>query len=471
MPQVRLLPLVAAALASAVFAAAPAAATWTSSGGNNLRQWSDFFDGVAPGDAITGTSKQSCCSGLNYFRLRTAARPPAIYRYTLTLQSGGGTQTAVHVPQIRGSTQVNGLITGNDVLLQDYNSVGGQLQFRSNTWYGFGKQESIYYRVYGAAGSVGTPTYTSTLTSETVTPTDLGTFQPGQITFSTVGLTAVDTVIAVFDDQFNSISDGRNDDEPDPGTSLQSRLTTGLNPGVYYLAISDKNLATEKPAAPGDRSTNQPVLDFAFAVANSSVVPGLTIPFSIDDGTGPRVFAASKPRAHDIAWFKITVGGSAAPGPFSLQIPAADALAQELRPTLVWSPSPNAVSYDVVVALDPALQQVVAFTFGVAANAWTVPDQTLQFNTRYYWGVQANGPTGVQTASTPSARGFYTRCVGDADRNGAVGAGDLTIVLISFGRCAGSPGYDPRADLDGNTCIGAADLTLLLTSFGCANGS
>ncbi|MBL0927538.1 MAG: hypothetical protein IBJ11_07785 [Phycisphaerales bacterium] len=57
-------------------------------------------------------------------------------------------------------------------------------------------------------------------------------------------------------------------------------------------------------------------------------------------------------------------------------------------------------------------------------------------------------------------------CAADVDRNGAVGANDLSLLLGAYGSTAGDPNFSPAADIDGNGAVGANDLSLLLTAFG-----
>ncbi|MBL0927191.1 MAG: S8 family serine peptidase [Phycisphaerales bacterium] len=59
-----------------------------------------------------------------------------------------------------------------------------------------------------------------------------------------------------------------------------------------------------------------------------------------------------------------------------------------------------------------------------------------------------------------------TPCAADVDRNGSVGANDLSRLLVAYGSSLGGPGWDAAADVDGNGAVGANDLTLLLTSWG-----
>lgn len=57
-------------------------------------------------------------------------------------------------------------------------------------------------------------------------------------------------------------------------------------------------------------------------------------------------------------------------------------------------------------------------------------------------------------------------CPGDLTGSGDVGLADLSAMLISYGLCAGDPGYDKCADLGGTGCVGLDDLAALLNDFG-----
>lgn len=55
---------------------------------------------------------------------------------------------------------------------------------------------------------------------------------------------------------------------------------------------------------------------------------------------------------------------------------------------------------------------------------------------------------------------------GDMDGDGHVGLQDLSILLSSFGACAGQPAFNPAADIDGDGCVSLQDLATLLANFG-----
>jgi hypothetical protein len=50
---------------------------------------------------------------------------------------------------------------------------------------------------------------------------------------------------------------------------------------------------------------------------------------------------------------------------------------------------------------------------------------------------------------------------GDLDGDGVVGGGDLAVLLLDYGACAGCP-----SDLDGNAMVDGGDIAYLLLLFG-----
>jgi hypothetical protein len=81
----------------------------------------------------------------------------------------------------------------------------------------------------------------------------------------------------------------------------------------------------------------------------------------------------------------------------------------------------------------------------VAASSTSYKDLSVAPGTQYCYRVQAcgNGCTDYSNqacASTP-------RLPGDLNNDNRVDCSDLNIVLASFGKKAGDPGFDPRADV------------------------
>jgi hypothetical protein len=160
--------------------------------------------GMANGDFITGntTGTSTTIAGAgsaDIFRVKTAAAPLGIYRNRLVLTTTG---TAGHVGTILGLNQSTVGILTTVATLQTSSSTTAP--GRMNQWYGFGKQEEVFYRVTGIAAT--TADYTSTLEVTPVTPISGPTLPPGSIRFNTVGITSIDTDLWVYDSNFNAIA-------------------------------------------------------------------------------------------------------------------------------------------------------------------------------------------------------------------------------------------------------------------------
>jgi hypothetical protein len=224
-----------------------------------------------------------------------------IYRHRLTLTTPG---TAGHTGSIRGLSQSAGVPTqGTDSTFQSSSSATTPARF--NQWYGFGKAESLYYRVAGTASTTGD--YTATHSVEMITPTVLGNFAAGSIMIDTVGRGhTTDTDLWVYDSNFNAIPDYGNDDEFGT-TNLQSRLTRTYAPGKYYLAISNFGIANHLGSPADDDFRTGSVMDFPNLIANSSSTTNLNITFAFTDAQGTTVFPATKVGAYDVNFYEFNV--------------------------------------------------------------------------------------------------------------------------------------------------------------------
>lgn len=104
--------------------------------------------------------------------------------------------------------------------------------------------------------------------------------------------------------------------------------------------------------------------------------------------------------------------------------------------TLAWSNAPAFhTTYDVRIALDEGMNQVVLQRVGLAAPRFEIPLNVLQPNRTYYWSVTAVNPTGAVDAMDGPFR-FSTAFPADVSGNGVVDFGDLNTVLSSFGQSA-----------------------------------
>ena len=252
--------------------------------------------GMTSGDTIIGTTTGTSTSAstttivpnsADYFRIKTAAAALGIYRHQLGLASTPSGHTAT----LRGLSQSAGTIGTTDTTVQTGSAITNPA--RAVVWYGFGKQEEIYYRATGTA-STSLP-YTATLTDTVILPAVSGaTLQPGTIEIRTAGVgtfAGVDTDFWLYDVNFNAIPAAGNDDEF--GTSnVSGKMIRNLAPGTYTLAIGQWQFANNQPAPIDDNYRSGFVLDFPNAVVDNVVNPSGptstgTFNVLISDGVNP----------------------------------------------------------------------------------------------------------------------------------------------------------------------------------------
>jgi hypothetical protein len=275
--------------------------------------------GLSSGMYLDGNT--IAAAAYDYWLVSTALAAPGIYRHELVLTTTG---TAGHVGTLRGLNQTGGsagvcpangtapTIGTTDSTVQT--SSTGSTPPRMNAWYGFGKGESIYYRVAGATST--TANYNATLTTTAVSPVVVpGSFAAGAITLTTTGQTTADTDIALFDSNFNVVmsveGSATNDDEHcHPGTTLQSWLTRTLAPGTYYLAIGGYNTCTNLASPTDEDFMTGLVLDLPDSIASSSTLVSSDRDFQITDGvTTYNSSGMLTTKYFDIVWAQFTVGG------------------------------------------------------------------------------------------------------------------------------------------------------------------
>jgi hypothetical protein len=311
----RLLSIAGASLAMVGFASAT---DYFESEPNDSKAAANMFN-MLSGDRIIGNSISAATTGLDYFLVRTAGgSTPGIYMNRMTLTTSG---TAGHTGTLRGlnqtgtaSTFVGGVVvpgTGGtigvtDTTLQTTSTTTTPPRF--NQWYTFGRAADMYYRVTGTATT--TADYEATLTSSAVTPTHLGSFQPGNLKISTInqGHTS-DTEILVYDSNFNAMAGYLNDDYfTSTGTGvLQAELNRSFGAGRYYLAISNFNTANNLASPTDERTPTGAVTDFADVLVNTSTTVNVNIGFAITDGLGTTQFQATKVGPYDVNFYSIDV--------------------------------------------------------------------------------------------------------------------------------------------------------------------
>lgn len=222
--------------------------------------------------------------------------------------------------ELLGLQQSAGIVTANEVVLVGATLAPGQAH--SFRWYSTlqlaqGPSEGhLFVRVVGSAGSTTSYRLTPGSAPIPVPQAVPGYFAPGVVTISTEGQTATDTDFWVFDRDFVAIP-GAGSDDLALGNPA-SRLVRGYTNGRYYVAISDRNLASSAPAPAGDGQQNAEVADQPGVLVATSAVASASLNFTIDDGSGPVSVAVTKPGAHGVAFVSFQVGppstvGSAGP--------------------------------------------------------------------------------------------------------------------------------------------------------------
>lgn len=286
-------------------------------GGNSSKATANAFT-LADGDSIsgtcTGTTTGALVTSFDYFRIKTAAAPLGIYLHRITLTPTGVAWTG----SIRGLTQTNGVITaGSDAQVQVSATTVPDWAIRSNMWYGFGRQEEVYYRIAGTTATTGT--YTATHYVTPVTPTVIGPFAAGPIEFSTIGLTSGDTELFLYNSSLLPIPGAMNDDAlASAFPTNQSQLIRNLAPGTYYLAVSSSNTATNEISPVDDGNRSSPVMDFPDVLCRASTASVVQDwDFAVTDANGtttfPNLTQLVPQFSYQITWFQFNVIAQTAP--------------------------------------------------------------------------------------------------------------------------------------------------------------
>ncbi|MFO0830921.1 MAG: choice-of-anchor X domain-containing protein [Phycisphaerales bacterium] len=283
--------------------------------------------GMVSGDTITGTTTGTStttagAASSDNFRIKTAPAPLGIYRHQLVIT----TTTAGHTGTIRGLNQTGataapwngssvGTIGTTDTTVQSTSTA--TTPARANVWFGFGKEEEVFYRVTG--GTATTAPFVATLTDTPVTPVSgPSAIIAGPVTITTIGQTTEDTDFWLYDSNFNAILGAGCDDESTngggTGATAEGILTRTLTPGTYYLAVSRYNLSNNQASPCDDDFRIGSVLDFPNAVlCTSTTTTAADLDVSIGGNIVTLVGAAST--GYDVKFVQFTVIPQTAPTP------------------------------------------------------------------------------------------------------------------------------------------------------------
>jgi subtilisin-like proprotein convertase family protein len=256
--------------------------------------------GMNPFDTISGVTTGAGGVGAasaDYFLVKTAPAASGVYEYTLILSS----TTPGHSLSIRGLSQTAGIINAaSDVTFQEghINYPGTPADSRTIKWYGFGTSEQLYIRVTGNAFT--TSPYSIQLQRAAVAPSVLvgGVFE-GLLTVARGLANVSNTDVWMYNSALGAIAGYGND-----GSNALSR---SFSPGVYYIAISDSNVANNAASPVDDSFRDGNVLDFSSAIASSSPATGLNMDVRVISPTGAAIGTGNKPNPFDMKWYCFNV--------------------------------------------------------------------------------------------------------------------------------------------------------------------
>jgi endonuclease/exonuclease/phosphatase family metal-dependent hydrolase len=156
-------------------------------------------------------------------------------------------------------------------------------------------------------------------------------------------------------------------------------------------------------------------------------------------------------------------GDDTAPGPFALVAPADGEQGVATAPTLEWEPAEGALNYEIVVALDADLIDVVWGASDTVETSITVPDGVLDTCATYHWGVAAGNEAG-ETPSTPASASFGTVVAADVNQDGSLDILDFVAFQNLF------VSGDANADFNGDGELNILDFVAfqeVFTAGGC----
>lgn len=248
---------------------------------------------------VSGFDNAGFGVGGDYFRMRNAEQVvPAFYRHRLIVaDSSLGVALS-----IRGKRVLDGVLI-------DTSDSGVQTSLRTTypehhvQWYTSEQPADIYVQARGGASTVDE--YRIDYDIERVAVIEGPQLDAGEIVISALGLTSVNTDLAVYDGDRVLIPEYSNDDAS--AKEIQSRLVREYAPGTYYLAISDHNLVSSHLRAHDDgrANPNDYALDYPGALVSSLSSTWLPIGVSI----GGEVYHFEKPSAFGVTFIRFTVRG------------------------------------------------------------------------------------------------------------------------------------------------------------------
>ena len=395
-----------------------AAATLADSGG----------PGMSAGDTITGSSTGTTTStagpgSADFFLVKVAPAVLGIYRHQLVLTTTGA---AGHLGQFRGLTQnASGqAVDGTSTIVQSTSTSTTPARF--NQWYGFGKQEFLFYRVSGDATT--TAAYAATLRTVPVTPVVIAApLVTGAITLTTPAANlAANTAIWVYDSNLDPIPGFSNDDPAAPSTSLIASLTRVFPPGRYYAAYSTRFLSNNLTTPADERFRTVTLMDFPGSLVSSAsafIDAANNFPITITH-SGGTVGVTGTRAGYEVVWVRFDVASPVQPTPIVVTGRVG---------TVVKQPDPYAAApfTGVVLALVVPGDTPVSAGMAVTANLTALGGPSLVMTDDGAYPDVAAGDNIWSTLvdGTAIAAGTYSVPVTASDAQGRSTTGAATLVV------------------------------------------
>lgn len=247
----------------------------------------------------------------NIFRVRLAPRAIAPWRIEVRLFNG------VYDSFLLGRTA-----TVDNVAASSYIHIGttsGPPLARYLCWYGFGRSEEAYVDLRGSIDPrTGAVFEAGQFVISPAPEVDLGAVPEQPLVLSARALQgARDLELHVFDAEWNALPYGSNDDAF-PGAS-DPRLTFDAPPGVYHLAVADRESASHLPPDAHDLRASAHVLDFAGGFTCNSPDSLFDVEVVVLPGAGGsplRVGVAQKFLSYEVLFFRLQVGTGQSSGSY-----------------------------------------------------------------------------------------------------------------------------------------------------------
>lgn len=158
-------------------------------------------------------------------------------------------------------------------------------------------------------------------------------------------------------------------------------------------------------------------------------------------------------------WLRAQATTTPPPGAFSLADPSSGATLSSLTPTLTWTSSSAAVSYQIELDTDPAFAAPLLHSITVSGTAYTIPAGVLSSGSTIFWRIRAVNTAGdVLAANAPFSLAVQAASVqapgAFALSSPASNVGDVPVApLFTWSDASGETDY--LLEIDSDNAFGA----------------